>query len=129
MANPPTSIPTIVHGRHLALGLHRLSASQRALLAFELTTGAVTLCGLTRKQAARIAGANTDYVSRVAHISDSEREQLRGGGLRLSKTHPRQPRELSDAEIDHLVRTVGPDRVMAAIDRLTAPEFQFAAAE
>jgi hypothetical protein len=37
------------------------------------------------------------------------------------------PDNTTDAEIDRLVARLGPDRVLAAIDRHTSPQFAFAA--
>jgi hypothetical protein len=36
---------------------------------------------------------------------------------------------LSDAVIEHMVSEIGPDRILHALDRVTAPELPLAAAE
>ena len=54
-----------------------------------------------------------------------ERRPLRQA--RAEQAARRQQRELTDAKLDRLVAKLGPDRVMAALDRVTAP--QRAAAE
>ncbi|MGY3125004.1 hypothetical protein ACVWXQ_008941 [Bradyrhizobium sp. S3.14.4] len=112
-------------GRKLSR-LRNLSAEKRALLAFDLQHGA-RLYNLTRAQAAAVAKVAPSYIGTVATASDEERQRLAYGWTSLSAIHNRHRRPATDADIERIVKKIGPDRVMRALDRITAPEL--AAAE
>jgi hypothetical protein len=104
-----------------------LSPTHAALLAHELETGMVWLHHLPRRQACLLTGASIGYVTTIANATPEERAAIKRGELALGKLHNKPKQPLADAEIDRLVETIGADRILAAIDRWTAPQFQFAA--
>jgi hypothetical protein len=108
-----------VSGRQLARRLKRgLSAAFRALLAHEMQAGAVCIHHLSRRQAVALTSASWGYVSTIAKMTPDEREQLGDGRLSLSAVHNRAP---TDADVDRIVAKLGAERVLAALDRATAP--------
>jgi hypothetical protein len=111
--------------------LGRLSTSQRVLAADDLASGGKTASGLSCAQVAHLAGVSVSYLSTVAHCTPAERQQLRSGALTISALHnsKRKTKPDSDNEIDRIVERIGPERLLAALDRYTAPQFAFAAAE
>jgi hypothetical protein len=115
-----------ISGQRLARRLRReLSPTHRALLAYELEKGTAWIHSLTRRQACRLTGASVAYVVTLQRASDEERGRIKSGQLALSALHNNKPP--SDAYLDRLVVKAGADRVMAALDRYTRPQFKFAA--
>jgi len=110
-----------IDGRKLAKRRRRISATHRAMLAYQLAHGEVVLSRLTNAQACAIAGANREYVATIAAASDLDRGRVRQGFLPLADLHKRRKQTRSDTAIDRLVERIGPARVMQALDRLTAP--------
>jgi hypothetical protein len=107
-------------GHKLATRLRAgMSPTFRALLAHEFESGACWLHSLTRRQACALTGASIGYVHTLAHATEQEREAVKRGVLSLSDIHNRPP---SDAAIDRVIARLGPDRVLAALDRLTMPQ-------
>jgi hypothetical protein len=98
-----------------------LSPTHAALLAYELEIGAAWLHDFPRRQACRLTGASVGYVSTIAHATPDERAAIRRGALALAKLHNKPKAQPTDDEVNRLVATIGPDRVMAALDRATAP--------
>jgi hypothetical protein len=121
---PRPGVKEIV-GRKLAGRIRRLSPTFRALLAHEMESGRVIVHALSRKQAVQLTGASVGYVNTIHRLSDEQRELLKRGALSLSKLHSSH-KSLTDAEIDHLVIKLGPERIMRALDRYTQPQ-RFAA--
>jgi hypothetical protein len=114
-----------ISGRRLRRRLRKgLNPAHRALLAYELETGGAWLRDLTRRDACVLTGAPASAVATLCRASDEERERIKGGQLALSALHKKPP---SDAYLDRLVVKAGADRVMAALDRYTRPQFKFAA--
>jgi hypothetical protein len=73
------------------------------------------------KVAAAILQHQWPYEPSVAEIAAAVRTHPRCVHAALG----RDRKTLTDAEIDHLISRVGPDRLMAALDRYTAPAFDF----
>ena len=108
-----------IDGHRLSRRLQRgLSATFRALIAYELESGGAKLHHLTRKQSVTLVGANSGYVGTVSRLTPHEREQVANGILSLAAIHNQPP---TDVDIDRIVTRIGLDRVMAALDRLTRP--------
>ena len=101
------------------------SPTQLALLAHALSTGMTRVERFTSKQARLLTGASFGYTNTVAHLSDRERDALRGGFLSLSECHNRPP---TDAAVDRIVAKLGAERVLDALDRLTRPAAKVPAA-
>ena len=121
-----TPVVKEVSGRKLARRLARISAAQRALLAYELENGSALLHRLTRKQACAVARASVGYVATLSRASAAERERVRHGWLPLTTLHNRPTRTTlhnrpSDADLDRVIAHLGLDRIMSALDRATAP--------
>jgi hypothetical protein len=102
-----------------ALKANRLTASQRALLAFEFITGAAVL-RLDRALAIELSGTNATYLSAVAGMTPAERESLKDGELSLPQ-YIAGRRHTPDTDIDRVVKALGPGRMMEALDRITQP--------
>lgn len=113
-----------INGRRLRRRRKGLSPTHRALLAYELEAGGASIHDLTRHDACALTGASRSYVATVFRASDEEREQVKSGQLALAVLHNKPP---SDSYLDRLILKVGADRVMAALDRYTRPQFKFAA--
>jgi hypothetical protein len=115
-----------ISGRRLRRRLRKgLSSTHRALLAYELEAGSAWIHHLTRRDACVLTGASASYVATLHQASDEERGRIKSGQLALSVLHNNKPP--SDAYLDRLVVKAGADRVMAALDRYTRPQFKFAA--
>jgi hypothetical protein len=114
-----------INGRKLSRRLKRglISPTFRALLARDLETGAVRLHNLTRRQACRIMQVSVGYVTTVARTDPENRKKLEVGQVSLAALHTTP----TDRQLDRLNARVGADRVMAALDRYTRPQFKFAA--
>jgi hypothetical protein len=122
---PQPSVVKDINGRRLQRRLRKgLSPVHRALLAIELESGGACLHHLSRRQAKRLTGANQRHVTSLRQASAEQREQVKRGQLALSSLPNKPP---SDASLDRLVVKAGADRVMAALDRYTRPQFAFAA--
>lgn len=114
-----------ISGRKLRARLRKgLNPTHRALLAHELETGTVRLYPLPRRQACMLTGASVGYVATLSRLTSLDRELVKRGLLSLSALHNKPP---TDADIDRLVAKLGADRIMAALDRWTRPQFRFAA--
>jgi hypothetical protein len=113
-------------GRTLDRLCLKATPSERALLAANLMADRVQLVRLTARQASRLTGANIRYLAVARHLSDDQRERIIKGKLSLSAI-VNAPRIPSDAELDKLFALVGGERMLAALDRFTAPKFVFAA--
>jgi hypothetical protein len=106
-----------VDGRRLAKQLKGTTADFRALLAHELVTGETRLCRLSQAQAAKLTCVSRGYVSTVSRASPGQREDIECGLLSVTALHNKP----TDAQLDRFVARYGADRVMAALDRATAP--------
>jgi hypothetical protein len=112
----------MISGRRLNRLIRWASATDRALLAYELEQGAIQVLRPTRTQAATLTRASSGYIGAIARLSADERTQLARGWFSLSRAHNR--RRNTDAEIDRIVAAFGAEAIMAALDRATAPTRQ-----
>jgi hypothetical protein len=116
----PTAGPAIT-GRRLSRLIKQASAADRALLAHKLEQGEVLLVRPTRAQATMLAHASPSYVGTIGRLTADERLQLARGELSLSRLHNNHRYVATDTAIDRIVAKLGAERVMAALDRMTAP--------
>jgi hypothetical protein len=106
----------VVTGKELARALRRQGAAAKAVTAADIAAGRLVIDRPTPKQARAVTGASASYVGTALALSPMERQAFRAGRLKLADA-----RALSDARLDKLVHRIGPDKVMAALDRATAP--------
>ena len=110
-------------GRTLDRILRRSSPSQRAVIADDLRTGRLEVGSYTEQQARMLAKASYGYVSIASMLTDIERFAVRSGGRKLSEFAGKR-REPTPAYFDRMMKRY-PTQVMAALDRYTAPVFDF----
>jgi ethanolamine ammonia-lyase large subunit len=103
-----------------------LSPTHAALLAYELETGTLRLYGLPRHEACRHTHASASYVATIARATAEERAALKRGEIALGQLHNKPKAPPSDAEVDRIIAKIGPDRIMAALDRYTQPHLMAA---
>ena len=122
--NPP------LRGRAVAQRLRYSSPADRALAALQFTNG-IPIAGLTRAQAARVARSSVYNVWIASLAAPDEREALRRGRIKLRDVRAAHAKRKtpSEADIIAIINRIGPDAIMAALDRLTAPEPAAAAVE
>jgi hypothetical protein len=118
----PASDPDKISGRQFAHRLTKLNTTERALVAYGLECGAVHLQNLTRPQAAMLTRVSVSYVNTIQRASPAELELLACGWLQLSELHNKHRHQpATDADVEQVVLKLGPNRVMSALDRITAP--------
>lgn len=116
-ASPPVKH---VRGRTLARRLRGMTPAEKALAAYEATTGGVVIQELSRRQAARLFGASYGYVAAVGDLTPNERDHLRNGAVSLlSEAHRRRSRSQTDAAFERFVATIGINRAWSLFERLT----------
>ena len=123
-----TTAPTApsIDGRQLSRRLKKLSPEKRALLAHDLERGA-RLENLTRAQAAAMTKVAPSYIATVDRASAEERKQLGYGWLTLSWLHnAHRRRPVTDADVERIVKKIGADRIMRALDKITSPVLEAA---
>jgi hypothetical protein len=101
--NAPT-VNTVIDGHSLAH--QHLTHSARVRLAYRLSIGAATLVRPTQSQCARLLGVGESAISMAAH-------RCRQPGARPVMTN---------AQVEKLIEKIGADRVLSALDKLTAPK-------
>jgi hypothetical protein len=104
----------VVSGRKLAHELKGASAAAAALASADAQTGRLVITPLPPRWANRMFGANPRLSKAARELVPLERAAVRRGQLDLT-------RPVSDAAIDKVVAKLGPDRVLAALDRITKP--------
>ena len=115
-------------GRFVAKHAHGRPLNER-LVTVTMLLGNIQLGELTHAQIAKLAGVSLDSVSIVANATPDERKALfNGASLRSVRKANAKPREMTDAEIEAFIDRVDPNRVLAILDRKTAPP-QLVAAE
>ena len=112
----------LLRGKVLARNLRKASPAMRAILVTPLTNGAA-IGGLPKAQAARLGRVSAKSIAIVAGASAEQLEALWSGQLSLNAVRKAnaKPREMTDADIEDFIDRVDPNRVLAALDRLTAP--------
>ena len=103
---PTTATVGNINGRKLSRR-KKITPTHRALLAYELQTGALSVHHFTRKQALALTKASLGYATTVGRATAKERTKITRGVLSISN--------------DRLVAPLGAERVLAAVDRITAP--------
>jgi len=93
------------------------NATDKALRAYALVGADIRV---TERLAARIESASLTYVSALSCMTEAEREAVRAGTLKLVEYVTKRWRQPA-IDVDELVTELGADRVLAALDRLTAP--------
>jgi hypothetical protein len=120
---PPTSIIA-----HRGRPLRPFPAELRAEIAVWLIkTGRVkTLTG-----AAAVVKLSTSYVHTMLHATDEERAALAWGEITLSRLHNKKKARpepvTTNEDVVSVIEEIGPDRVWAAFDKITAPMMSEAA--
>ena len=119
-----TSTPEIkIDGESFNRRVLKATPTERALYAHDLEVGLINIYPHTRHQARDLTQCSAGYQSTVHKLTDRELERLRRGWTSLAALHT----STTDGDVLRLVRKIGPDRVLRAIDLITAP--QMAAAE
>jgi hypothetical protein len=108
----------VILGRKVQRRARRQNASGKALLAVDLRT---CLIKLTIGQLCQLTGASTGYVATAARLTAAERSLIRAGAKRLSEFHNSSRSAPPDQIIDRMIQRFGAERVLAALDRATAP--------
>jgi hypothetical protein len=114
---PATGIPSktkMMPGREVAAWVARASMLTKLCVGAAIVNGEVKITDHTVTQVARMIGVKTAQLKAVAALSS---EQRAGLSTKRRVTGAR----LSDSTIDELIIQVGPLRMMAALDRATAP--------
>lgn len=116
------------NGKGFARAMRGSTRSQRAALAAQLTNG-TAIGAVTNLQAAALADVSSYSVSIARNATPAETEALLGRRICIRdvrKAHAK-PRELSDADIVAFINRANPNRVLAILDHLTAPNLPVAA--
>jgi hypothetical protein len=119
--------PEVITGLELGSGIRRCkhNATRLTQLAHALRTGATRVINYTGRQALALVPASSGYCNTVANLSAAERVDLERGWVTLAGLHRRRktptPPTLTDEQLDQLVAS-NPDRVLASLDCVTAPE-------
>lgn len=123
------SCPSVkmLKGRRLHNRLKRIPLAHRALMACEAEAGSLAFTDLSRAQSSKLLEVSHGYITTVAGLSDDERALLRAQPWLLALKHNRRQREVSNADIDAFISRATPERIFAALDRLTAPQVPLAA--
>jgi hypothetical protein len=113
-----------ITGRDLANKLRKTLPGERAVMALAIADGVMVVTDFTHAQAARLADVSVDSVSIVASATPYEIQALNRGWLSLRDVralHAERCNKPTTANIEAFIDRVGPDAIMAALDRLTAP--------
>jgi hypothetical protein len=86
-----------------------------------IAAGMIKESGWSTRQAAGAFCVNRTYLGLARKLSDDDRQRLAAGELKLSTLYKDHLRHLADAKLDRLVARYGADRIMAALDLVTAP--------
>jgi hypothetical protein len=104
----------------LALLLKGANATFRALIDYDLRSGAIVIVGgLTADLSRAITETPRGYQCTTSGLQPHERTRMRNGWATISEYH--NQRTLSDRKIERFIIKVGFDRVFAVADRMTAP--------
>ena len=116
----PAEIIQVMSGRDLDREVRAADPAKRALLAADIEAGRVIVERPTARQARQLTQASTSYQYAARRLSPMERTAARVGRLNLA-AKARERRPFPDTKIDKLVKDIGPERFMTALDRLTRP--------
>jgi hypothetical protein len=108
------SVPITINGRDVDLcALAQMTPSELAILAADLRKA-----GWPAWLVQLVTGANPGLTSTARHLTDQQRLLV---DLRLKSLSYFHNLKKADREIDAFIERKGADRVMAALDRMTAP--------
>jgi hypothetical protein len=107
-----------ITGAELNRRVDKSTPTERALLAHDLVTGRIEVAQFTTHQARLLAKCSQPYQYQVMRLSDHERHRLRCRWTTLAELHSK----VCDGAVLRLVRKIGPDRVLRALDIVTAPQ-------
>lgn len=110
-------------GAEFTRRVDKSTPTERALLAHDLASGRIELSHFTSHQARALAKCSQAYQYNVSRLSDHERHRLRCRWTTLGELHAK----VCDGAVLRLVRKIGPDRVMRALDIMTTPQSAVAA--
>jgi hypothetical protein len=129
---PYTLLPakTSPLSERIAARIARNEEDKRALLALALVNGD-PIPRLSERQAARMTKTSRHKVRSAKLATAADIELVKIGRLRLSDVRRMRAkaRVMTDAEIENFIDRADPVRVLAYLDRLTAPQPQLVAAE
>ena len=101
----------------------KLNISERALFAANLATGDACLKNIPPTLGAKLFGVSIGYVHTMRRATNQEALAVICGATTISALHNRRLKQApDDAAIERLVVKLGPDRILRALERLTAPE-------
>jgi hypothetical protein len=114
--SPPEKPAARVYlGKDIAQRASRGSATERAMLAYEVTGGIVDR--VTKQQAVNLVGAGRRYVGLLRGMTPLEVAAVHAGRVKLSELVNPRRKPTSDTELDHLIKDIGPGRVVVALIR------------
>jgi hypothetical protein len=102
-------------GKDIAQRASKGTATERAMLAYEVTGGIVDR--LTKQQAVDLAGAGRRYVGLLRGMTPLEVAAVHAGRVKLAELVNQRRKPPNDTELDRLIQNVGPDRIVAALIR------------
>ena len=98
--------------------VNKSTPTEKALLAYDLASGRIELSQFTSHQAKGLATCSQAYQYQVSRLTDHERDRLRRRWTTLAELHGK----VCDGAVLRLVKRIGPDRVLRALDIVTAPQ-------
>ena len=110
----------VVTGRALARLIRKGNPTSRAMLAADWVAGRLIVEKPTIGQASTWTRASRPYTYAARRLTAQGRNAVRAGRLKLTDV-VRNGRPLNDDKLVALVKELGPDRVMSALDRITTP--------
>jgi hypothetical protein len=111
--------PAMISGRELAFLVSNKPATQRALWASDMVRGRFALHNLSLTQAVGLTGASLGYAHTCLGLSETDRENVRRGAVRLAHFH--NNRKSVDQVLDATVAKFGVEQIWSALDRATRP--------
>jgi len=120
---------TAMVGKAIAARLTQKLQDERAVLALALIAGA-PIPPMSRRKASKVMRVSRYKIEVAARATPDELELLALGRLRLrdvraAHAQPRKP--LDDSAIVDFINRVDPNRILAVLDRMTAPQIATAA--
>jgi hypothetical protein len=119
----PTGPEIKIDGAAFHRRVRKATPTERALYAHDLQAGLIGIGPFTGPQARFLAQCSFGYQNTVNKLAPHELERLRRGWVKLAELH----NTMTDGDVLRLVKRIGADRVLRAIDMLTAPPQMIAA--
>ena len=123
ITEPLEAKPVTVAGEAIAAWLAQKHQDARAILALESCNGA-PVPPMSRRRAAKLLNVTRYRIASAALATPDEIECLKLGRLRLSdvrRAHAQSRKAIDDATIVAFINRVDPNRVLAILNRMTAP--------